>query len=318
MAAPERPRDGVVFIQNAVAVSDGRLNLVQHGDQYNYIYRGTAPYRVEPFPLDEPARPAGLERVPSRLLTARYQVVPFFPRPEVALLEDWRENATPGLSVRLVHAEGGSGKTRLSAEFAARSAAAGWAVALARHRSEVASAGGGDQSIAVSAPGLVIVVDYAERWPLEDLIALVRQHRDAARDRLRVLLLARPTGAWWQALSRQFAKLDVLDVEDVRLEALPSSPEVRMGMYIQARGCFAEVFGMARPAEIDVPDGLGDAMFALPLTVHMRALVDVDAAFRGKPPPTGSSQASLSSYAGPRTRLLAFKPRRGLRARGDR
>jgi hypothetical protein len=38
-------------------------------------------------------------------------------------------------------------------------------------------------------------------------------------------------GLWWQGLVHQFAKLDVFDVEDVRLRALPDTPGVRAGMY---------------------------------------------------------------------------------------
>ncbi|MFD9060850.1 tetratricopeptide repeat protein, partial [Kitasatospora purpeofusca] len=297
MSTPAGPGEGAVHTQNITATGSGRVYAVQNGDQYNYIYRGTPPYRVEPFPLDAPAAlPPGLARVPSRLLTARHQVVPFLPRPESALLESWRDEAVPGLSVRLLHAEGGSGKTRLAAEFAVRSAGAGWAVALARHRSEVASAGGGDQSLAVHTPGLVMVVDYAERWPLEDLITLLRQHRDAARDRLRILLLARQAGSWWQGLAHQLAKLDVLDTGVLRLEGLPDAPGARSAMYTAARDRFAEVFAHPDPAGLGVPGDLGDSAFALPLTVHMRALVDVDAASRGCTPPTGSGQASLSSY----------------------
>ncbi len=200
------------------------------------------------------------------------------------------------MSVRLVYAEGGQGKTRLAAEFAARSATAGWTVAQARHRSEVASAGGGDEHLTVRAPGLALIIDYAERWPLEDLITLVRQHRDAARDRLRILLLSRPAGSWWQGLSHQLAKLDIFDAESIKLHALPDGPTVRAGMYTAARDRFAEIFAVTSPSRIAGPDQLDDPMFALTLTVHMRALVDVDAAFRGVDPPAGSHQAHLSSY----------------------
>ncbi|MFW6721760.1 tetratricopeptide repeat protein [Streptomyces sp. MAR4 CNY-716] len=292
---PQR-RDPAVFTQSLEAGSGGRINAVQHGDQYNYIYRNEPPYRVEPFPLAEPTRAPGLARVPSRLLAARYRIVHFRPRPELDLLESWREDPSPGFSVRLVHAEGGQGKTRLAIEFATRSAQAGWSVALARHRSEVASAGGGDEHLTVRAPGLVLIVDYAERWPLEDLIALVRQHRDAARDRLRILLLARPAGAWWQALSHQLSKLDILDTGAVKLEALPNAPEGRAEMYLAARDRFAEIFGVPAPSAVVRSGDLDDPGFALTLTVHMRALVDVDAAARGWAPPAGNDQAGLSSY----------------------
>lgn len=290
--------DGVVFTQNVTAIGDGLVNAVQHGDQYNYIYRGAPPYRVEPFDLSAPAAvSAALARVPSRLLTARHRVVPYLPHPELALLEAWRDDRAPGLSVRLVHAEGGQGKTRLAGEFAAHCAQAGWAVALARHRSEVASAGGGDEHLTVRAPGLILIVDYAERWPREDLIALVRQHRAAARDRLRILLLARPAGLWWQDLAHQFTdKLDIHDVDALKLQALPDDPTVRAAMYTAARDRFAEIFAVADPGRIKAPAHLRDPVFSLTLTVHMRALVDVDAASRGQVPPVGSDQAHLSSY----------------------
>jgi hypothetical protein len=72
MAGPGDPQDGVVFAQTLTAFAGARVNAVQHGDQYNYIYRGAPPYRVESFAPAEPAPPAGLGRVPSRLLTARH------------------------------------------------------------------------------------------------------------------------------------------------------------------------------------------------------------------------------------------------------
>ena len=169
-------------------------------------------------------------------------------------------------------------------------------MALARHRSEVASAGGGDETLTVRPTGLVLVVDYAERWPLEDLITLVRQHRDAARDRLRLLLLSRPTGTWWQGLAHQFGKLDIHDVDAVKFEPLPDTPAVRIGMYTAARDRFAEIFALADPTRIPLPRHLDDPVFALTLTIHMRALIDVDAASRGRRPPTGNGQAALSSY----------------------
>jgi tetratricopeptide (TPR) repeat protein len=287
---------GIVFTQNITAFG-GQVNAVQHGDQYNYIYRAEPPYRVEPFPLGRPTAPApGLARVPSRLLTARHQVVPFFPRPELDLLAAWRDHPSPGLTVRLLHAEGGRGKTRLAAEFAARSARAGWTVAQARHRSEVASAGGGDQSLTVRHPGLVLVVDYAERWPLADLLTLVRQHREAARDRLRLLLLSRPAGDWWQGLAHQFAKLDVYDAAAVPLAPLPDDARVRGGIYASARDSFGAALDLPDPAGLGVPEELDDPQFALTLAVHMKALVDVDAARRGVVPPSGRDQAALSSY----------------------
>jgi hypothetical protein len=214
--------DGVVFTQRAAA--GGRVHAVQHGDQYNYIYRGKPPYRVEPLAFPGPAvMPSGLKGIPGRLLFPRHQAAPFYLRRERDQLEAWRDHRSAGLSVALVNAGGGKGKARLAAEFAERSADLGWSVARAWHRSEGALAARGDQRLAVRPAGLLLVVDSAERWPPEDLITLVRQHRDVARDRLRILLLSTDAGPWWQGLTHQFGKLDVLDVRVIKLGALARS-----------------------------------------------------------------------------------------------
>ncbi|KJY30824.1 hypothetical protein VR45_26710, partial [Streptomyces sp. NRRL S-495] len=292
----ERSADGTVFTQNVLARTV-TINTVHDGDQYNYIYRGSPPYRVEPYPPNPGGtRPDGLEKLPSRLLTARHRVVPFSPRPELEALERWRDTDAPGLSVQLLYAEGGQGKTRLAAELADRSAREGWTVAQARHRSEVASAGGGDETLAVRSPGLFMVVDYAERWPSADLITLIRQHRDAARDRLRILLLSRSAGAWWQALDHQLGKLDVMATDTLHLTALPDDPATRAEAYTSARDAFGDVLGLADPGAVTVPEGLGVPQYGLMLTTHMKALVDVDAAVRGVRPPSGRGLAALSSY----------------------
>jgi len=286
-----------VFTLNIRASDSARVNVAQTGDQYNYIYRGRPPYQVEPFDLAAGLLPpAGPGRIPSRLLAARYRVVPFFPRPELGVLESWREGASPDFSVRLLHAEGGAGKTRLAAQFALSSSQARWTVATARHRSEVAAAGGPDRSLTVQAPGLVMIIDYADRWPLEDLMTLVRQHRDAARDRLRILLLGRPAGPWWQGVAHQLGKLDIFDTGALPLRDLPGDPGARTSMYRLARDSFARIFGLNEPTRIPVPDGLTGQPFALPLTIHMRALADADAVARGQEPPAGNGQAQLSSY----------------------
>lgn len=205
----ERRPDGTVFTEN---IDGGQVNAVVGGDQYNYIYRGRPPYRVEPFhpaahvvPLAKPGW------VRSRLQGARYQVAPSFSRPKLEMLESWRDDSSPGLSVRLLQGEGESGRTRLAPRFALASIQVGWAVAVAHHRSEAASAGAPDERVLVRPPGLVMIVDHADHWPRGDLMTLIRQHQAAARDRLRILLLGQHAGTWWQGVTHQLAKLDVFD-----------------------------------------------------------------------------------------------------------
>ena len=85
-------------------------------------YYGTRTYAIDEFPT--PSRPdtGWLMAEPSRLLDARSQVVPFIGREtELQRLRDWRDSTEARLSVLLLHAPGGQGKTRLAAEFAEES-----------------------------------------------------------------------------------------------------------------------------------------------------------------------------------------------------
>lgn len=297
--APASGAVGAVFVQNVLAQDSARANAVMFGDQYNYIYRGEPPYRVEPWRTSPRARPVGAGRAPSRLLSAHHGIVPFFPRPEVADVREWRDESATPVRALLLHAEGGAGKTRLADHFARSCAQAGWTVARVRHRSELASAGGGGESLAVRPPGLVLIVDYADRWPVRDLVALVRQHADAARDRVRILLAARSAQRWWQLLAHQFAK-NAVDADALRLRPLPADPEVRAAVYRSARDRFAQIYGIDEAGLTDpAAEILADEAYALMLTVHMKALVDVDSAMRGAPPGTiaaTAGAAGLSSY----------------------
>ncbi len=135
------------------------------------------------------------EHGPAGLLHPALGVVPFVGREgELAALEDWCIDGDVGL-VRLVTGGGGSGKTRLALELVRRMKGQGWEcvpVAEDAEREAVVAGRG-----AASRAGLLLVVDYAEaRTGLEGLLEA------AARDerRVRVLLLARQAGDWWERL----------------------------------------------------------------------------------------------------------------------
>ena len=240
------PGGGPGMAQHVTASSGGVVYAVQNGDQYVYIYRGSPPYRIEQLSSQPPPVPNPLvRRAPSWLLAARHQVVPFHGRIEdLARLREWRDDPAPGMSVRLVHGPGGQGKTRLAAEFGTDSARTGWAVAVARHHSEAAAAGGADQQLAVYRPGLLIIIDYAERWPLDDLITLLRQHQAAASTTsIRIILIARPGGGWWQSLVHQLNEIDIYDSGEWELTPLAEHTPDRQEVYRAARDRFADILG---------------------------------------------------------------------------
>jgi tetratricopeptide (TPR) repeat protein len=132
---------------------------------------------------------------PAHLLEPGLGVVPFTGRSgELAALEGWCLAGDGGL-VRLVTGGGGAGKTRLALELCARMSVRGWRCAWVDEGAE----GEVVRRERAAGPGarLLLVADYAEARPgLEELV------KAAVRDEgmVRVLLLARHAGDWWQRL----------------------------------------------------------------------------------------------------------------------
>ena len=130
---------------------------------------------------------------PAHLLEPGLRVVPFTGRTgELAALQEWCGGA--GL-VRLVTGGGGAGKTRLALELCGQMAGRGWRCVFADEGAE----GEVVRRERAAEPGarVLLVVDYAEaRTGLEELPkAAIREE-----GRVRVLLLARHAGDWWQRL----------------------------------------------------------------------------------------------------------------------
>ncbi|MEV6527506.1 tetratricopeptide repeat protein [Longispora sp. NPDC051575] len=250
---------------------------------------GPAPYELEPYPSAPAPLPA--DTTPSRLLMARCQVMPFLGRAaEMRVLSHWLERGEPQVSVRLVDGAGGQGKTRLAAELAYRAMARGWTVLAARH---VPAAGSvADRRAAVDSDRLLVVIDYAERWPLGDLLALVRDHRDAAGT-VRFLFLARPARGWWEAVKEELTALGVA-AADLRLEPLAGTHRQRVTMFREAMLRFASVLGVRDHDGIPAPEVLRGAAYGSILALQMLALATIDAHSRGVA--LGAGTAAPSAY----------------------
>jgi hypothetical protein len=281
----------------------GTVYAVQHGDQYIYLYRNKPPFAIEPFGL--PDRPEALAlRPPSWLLSAGAQVVSFWGRrSELIEIAEWRDSGNVN-SLRLVHGPGGQGKTRFAAEFAAEFEESGWTVATVRHRSDP-SAGLADYHLEVSGQGLLLIVDYAERWPADDLLRLLVDHTRSTATRLRVVLLGRSGGNWWQDLRYELTRAGVsidnkrgLSIDETELAALTDRVHDRLELFDLARNAFSDWLGV-RPQDVPTPAELhegGREEFGLALGLLMAALVSVDATMRADVAPTVTDMAGLSSY----------------------
>ncbi|WP_424888249.1 tetratricopeptide repeat protein [Streptomyces sp. XH2] len=236
-------------------------------------------YRVDAFP-SAPARLTVEEAraQPARLLLARQGVVPFTGRSaELARLAEWRDGA-PSVSVLLLHGPGGQGKTRLAARFATLSCEAGWDVLQARHASDPAPVGSAACRRDAAGTGVLMVADYAERWPVTDLLELMQ---DAARQEgrpARVLLVARPAGAWWQPLANRLDRMG-LATDQLPLPTLADDPITSAGdLFAAARERFAAALeAPGAPGIFPPPVVLSkDSGSRSVLAIHMAALAEVD------------------------------------------
>ncbi|MFE3206330.1 tetratricopeptide repeat protein [Embleya sp. NPDC059237] len=266
------------------------------GDVHVTTHTGAerALYRIDAFPTERAAPTVVQARAqPARLLQARYALVGFTGRRgELARLAAWRDDRAAGVSVLLVHGPGGQGKTRLAARFAAdtRADGGGWGVLQARHATDptpadanAASGAGGlgrgsdPAGEAEPAAGVLLVVDYAERWPVTDLVTLLA-HAAGQGCRVRVLLVARPAGLWWQTLAHRLDRLDV-DTDVLPLPPLTDDPNTDPhALFTAARNRFAAALDVPDPHRVVAPAALDDPRrFGQVLAVHMAALAAVDA-----------------------------------------
>ncbi|MFJ1934199.1 trypsin-like peptidase domain-containing protein [Kitasatospora sp. NPDC088160] len=163
---------------------------------------------------------------PAQLLTQG--AMPFVDRPELTELRAWCADGTP-LLLRLLHAPGGSGKTRLAAELCRLMAEDGWLAGFVQ-RSSLAGAGWLDELTTALDDGLAVlaVFDYAQAR-LEDIRTLVDHvsRFGPEQPRLRLLLLARTAEPFWRALQSGVDDWALADASVVELpRTIPSVPSV--------------------------------------------------------------------------------------------
>jgi hypothetical protein len=259
--------------------------------------RSDPQYRLTGFVPDSRQIPRmRVAELPSRLLRARFETVDFVGREtELEMLADWCAEPDD-LSVLLVHGPGGQGKTRLLRQFATKQSKVGWGVWQARHQMDTEALG--DTEISRAAPGengLLVIIDYAERWPKADLEALVKDPElRSGTGPVRLLLAARPAGIWWRSFQNWLR--EELEVQAMPIELSPLGRQIsRWDLYTSALRSFAEILdvsdieGLDPPADFDNEEG-----FELVLAVHMAALAAVDARAHGVTAP--ADLARISAY----------------------
>jgi tetratricopeptide (TPR) repeat protein len=220
---------------------------------------------------------------PASLLRADTAVVRFRGRDRLlADLRGWAQ-APDELAGLLLVGPGGQGKTRIARQLCEQLRAEGWVTGFVGREPD----GQGPASrLTDSRFPVLAVVDYAETRPQQ-----VRELVEAAADpaeRVRVLLLARSAGEWWQQLVSQLRSQRL--APPLGLEALEDTLQGRRAAYQDAVGDLALALArlpgradtdwQARAGTLRPPD-LSPGAYAAILTIQLQALTDLLAADRG-------------------------------------
>ncbi|MBP2708196.1 tetratricopeptide repeat protein [Microbispora sp. RL4-1S] len=241
--------------------------------------------------MDEAASAAALTDLdagPATLLTARRAVVEFTGRAEeLRALEGWCADQAAA-RMRLVTGPGGVGKTRLMLELSARMHDRGWGVAEVGERQEATAL---ERYRQASDGRVLLVVDYAEtRTGLDALLASVVADQGKG---VRLLLLARSVGEWWDRLGageppvRKAHTRATVERMELASEVQPGLSEAQV--VAAAAADFARVRHLARVPDIALVRGRGPARI---LDLHAAALVGVLEAEQA--PGTGTLHVDLA------------------------
>ncbi|MBT2482770.1 tetratricopeptide repeat protein [Streptomyces sp. ISL-94] len=231
---------------------------------------------------------AWLRAQPSRMLDARSEIVEFTGREaELARLREWREQPARS-AARWLHGPGGAGKSRLAARFAAECADAGWLVVDAVHGTDTHPPAQGSQDLRTDhRAGVLVLVDYADRWPDAHLRWLFHNGLLLGELPARILLIARSVRPWPALRAQLSRQRRATDLSDQPLDPLSGQQGERGRMFEAARRSFAAHY--PDPAALDdlrpPYQDLARPDFGLTLAVHMAALTAVDARAGGREPP---------------------------------
>jgi Tetratricopeptide repeat/Anaphase-promoting complex subunit 5 len=236
------------------------------------------------------------------LLRPEHGLVPFLGR---QLLLDqitgWPQG--PHRPVLLATGGGGSGKTRLGREACVQMLVVGWDAGLAddQHRN-------GTPTDRLQRPTLLVVDDAdLHTGVISALIDYLRW--DDAGPEVRLLLLARAAGAWWDRLVRQQELDGAYTVLDLDRHPVPAAD--RAEHFRRASAAFAPYRDPGAPlADVPPPAGLDDPAYAEPLLIHIAALLGTVATSTTPAPDPGREHTpdeDLTADQGPPARQTLLR-----------
>jgi tetratricopeptide (TPR) repeat protein len=253
--------------------SPWRQAATRHAEFARQLFGSQSPLRVPDPPRDAP---------PSWWLDPRHQVARFQERPELEDLLAWATDEDPATPVaKLIIGEGGSGKTRLAVELATRLGACGWIAGLLT-ADDISRL----PDIAKALPGILtyqhrvfIAIDYPEGLGA-GLTEFLGQIPGPEHGIVRVLLLARFGGRWWNSIHPSGENNYLIDRDPIQLGPLGSNPDLAADRFSEAAQDYRlRVLGPGiSPALADaMPGRLTEAarQHATAIELHALALVAV-------------------------------------------
>ncbi|HEY0169173.1 MAG TPA: tetratricopeptide repeat protein [Jatrophihabitans sp.] len=246
---------------------------------------------------------------PAMLLRADYETVDFYGRTELLTeLVEWCTDSHADIDVRLITGQGGLGKTRLARQLVTavngRPSAHGQHSAT-QHAGRAWLAGFLSEPtaqnqlpvdrLADTAAPVLLVIDYAETRAAE-IADLLRRLWAGDGAPVRLLLLARAAGEWWDQLARDLAG-PVGATE--QLAPLDTTATARAAAFETAVSAFATrlptlptivpgVDWAAHAQALTPPSDLDDSGYGSPLTLQLAALLRLLATADANPPASGS------------------------------
>ena len=224
-------------------------------------------------------RPLGRLDSPASLLRADTAVVGFRGRAQLLVdLRAWCEGPDEVAGMLLV-GPGGQGKTRLARELCAMLREGDWVTGFAAGPYGALSPPA--SRLADSRFPVLVIVDYAETR-VQQVRELVAALTDAAGP-VRLLLLARSGGEWWQQL-RPELRYRLQIGPPIVLAPVEESTEGRGAAYREAVSDLSAALGRlpqtanidwsATARELSLPD-LSSPAYSSILTIHLQALIDL-------------------------------------------
>lgn len=221
-----------------------------------------------------PARRSDHNQSPGKLLDPVTEIVPFRGREDLLLrLQSWCE--ADDFAARLIVGPGGQGKTRLARELCHRLRRSGWVAGFVHERTSPEVV----RRLTDTREPVLLVVDASESRE-DQIIAFIESawRRPENSRAIRLLMLARTDGDWWDQLRRKMPE-PLRFVVCEKLPPLEQDQPGRRDAYQAALGAFTDWLAEEKPgtdwpriaSQLVQPD-LAHAEDSSVLTLHMAAL----------------------------------------------